>query len=126
MRRCQLSLLREEGSAVIEALVIGSVTFLIVIATASAAIRITVAGSEIQEAARAGAVHAARHDHPEAARTLVSTLFPGVDVSARRSADRFEVAASTLMAVPHPFGPARVVVNGRAAMPLAPFRSDRG
>ena len=110
----------------IEALIIGSATFLIVIAAVSAAIRIAAVGAEVQEAARAGAIHAARHDQPAAARSLIEVLYPGVVIDARQTAGGIEVAASVLLDVAHPLGPTRVVINGRARMPLAPFRSDRG
>lgn len=116
----------EAGSALIEALVIGSVSFLVIAATVSASIRIAVSGAELQEAARAGAVHAARHGDVESARAMTASLYPGVDVDVRRIDDRIVTSAALLLELPGADRPRQVTIVGRAEMPLAPFRSDRG
>ncbi|MCH7583931.1 MAG: hypothetical protein IH941_02085 [Acidobacteria bacterium] len=121
-----MSLHRELGSALIEALVIGSVSFLVIVAALSASIRIAVSGAELQEAARAGAVHAARHGDVDSARQVAAALFPGIGISALRIDDRIVVVATVLVDLPHPQGRAQAALVGRAEMPLAPFRSDRG
>ncbi len=116
----------ESGSALIEAVVIASVSFLVVAAAVSASIRIVVNGAELQEAARAGAVHAARHGDADSARAVAAALYPGIDITARQSGDRIITLATLLTDLPHPGGPAQAALVGRAEMPLAPFRSDRG
>ncbi|MEE8497063.1 MAG: hypothetical protein V3S62_00860 [Acidimicrobiia bacterium] len=117
---------RDSGSALIEALVIASALFLIIVAAVSASIRIAVSGAELQEAARAGAVHAARHGDADSAREVAAALFPGIDISALRIDDRIVVVATALIDLPHPEGRAQAALVGRAEMQLAPFRSDRG
>lgn len=121
-----MSSLRESGSALIEAVVIASVSFLVIAMAVSASIRIVVTGAELQEAARAGAVHAARHGDVDAARTMAAALYPGIDITARRSGDRIITVAVLLTDLPHPQGRTQAALAGRAEMPLAPFRSDRG
>lgn len=121
-----MSSLRESGSALIEAVVIASVSFLVIAAAVSASIRIAVSGAELQEAARAGAVHAARHGDVEAAREVAASLYPGVDITAVRIGDRIVTVATRLLDLPHPRGRVQAAIVGRAEMPLAPFRSDRG
>jgi hypothetical protein len=121
-----LSSHHERGSALIEALVIASASFLIIVAAVSASIRIAVSGAELQEAARAGAVHAARHGDADSAREVAAALFPGIDISALRINDRIVVATIARIDLPHPEGRAQAALVGRAEMQLAPFRSDRG
>ena len=121
-----MSLPRESGSALIEALVIASVSFLVIVAAVSASIRVAVSGAELQEAARAGAVHAARHGDADSAREVAAALFPGINISSLRINDRIVVVATVLTDLPHPQARAQVALVGRAEMPLAPFRSDRG
>ena len=121
-----MSLHRESGSALIEALVIASASFLVIVAAVSASIRIAVSGTELYEAARAGAVHAARHGDVDSAREVAGALFPGIDISARRVDDRVVVVAAAWIDLPHPEGQSQAALVGRAEMPLAPFRSDRG
>jgi len=120
-----LSSLRESGSALIDVVVIGSVSFLLVAVAVSASIRIVLSGAELQEAARAGAVHAARHRDVESARTVAAALYPGIDISAVRIDDRIITSATVMLDLPHPRGRAQAHLVGRADMPLAPFRSDR-
>jgi hypothetical protein len=121
-----LSSLREAGSALIEAVVIASVSFLIVVAAVSASIRVAIHGAELQEAARSGSIHAARHGDSESARSMAEALYPGIEISANRIDDRIVTVAAVLLDLPHLDGPARIGVIGRAEMPLAPFRSNRG
>lgn len=110
----------------IEAVVIASATFLVVVAAVSASIRVVVGGAELQEAARAGAIHGARHGDVESARRMAESLYPGAAVTVTRSGDSIVAAASVLVDLAHPGGPVLTVLVGRAEMPLAPFRSDRG
>lgn len=117
---------REAGSALIEAVVIASISFLVVVAAVSASIRIAIHGAELQEAARAGAIHAARHGDIKSARSMADALYPGVEISADRIDDRIVVVAGVLVELPHLDGPRPIGVVGRAEMPLAPFRSNRG
>jgi len=121
-----LSSLRESGSALIEAVVIASVSFLVVVAAISASIRVAIHGAELQEAARAGAIHAARHGDIDSARSMADTLYPGIEISANRIDDRIVTVAAVLLEVPHSEGLRLIGVVGRAEMPLAPFRSNRG
>ena len=123
MRRCLSSLPRENGSALIEAVAIGSVIFLVVASALVSSIRVTIAGTEAREAARVGAVHAARHDGVAAAKRLAGTLFPGASVHARRDADSVAVSVVNRVILSHPAGAAAVEVVGSARVPLAPFRS---
>ncbi len=117
---------REQGSALIESVVIGSAIFLIVVTAVVSSIRIAISGSEANEAARAGAVHAARHDDVASAEAVSRSLFPGIDIDVRREADSVVVTAVAPVVLPHPGGSIRGHVTGRARMPLAPFRSDHG
>lgn len=117
---------RDHGSALIEAVVIGSVVFLIVLAATGSAIRVAVRGGEVTEAARVAAVHAARHDDVEAALDLAGSLFPDFDVDAGRTDGSIFVAAGAGISLPHLDGIVYRYLVGRAEMPLAPFRSDRG
>jgi len=110
----------------IEAVVIASASFLVIAAAVSASIRIVVTGAELQEAARAGAVHGARHGDVNSARAMAAALYPGVDIPARRNGDRIVTLAMVSRSLPHPDGLTQVALVGRAEMPLAPFRSDRG
>ncbi len=126
MPRCPLSLPREDGSALIEAVVIGSVVFLVVAGALVSSIRVTIAGTEVREAARVGAIHAARHDDAASAEALSRALYPGALVQAVQEADTLTVSVVNRVALPHPAGSVTVRVAGRAEVPLAPFRSDRG
>jgi 5-enolpyruvylshikimate-3-phosphate synthase len=110
----------------IEVVVIASASFLIVVAAISASIRVAIHGTELQEAARSGAVHAARHGDLESARSMAEALYPGIEISAKRIDDRVVTVATALLDLPHSDGKARIGVTGRAEMPLAPFRSNRG
>jgi hypothetical protein len=111
---------------VIEALVIGSAVFIIVIAAVTAVVRITVIGSEAAEAARTAAVHAARHDDVASAAEVARSLFPSHDVIAVRRDDSIAVETRVPVRLAHPDGSRTLVVEASAEMPLAPFRSDRG
>ena len=121
MRRSSSS--HEQGSALIEALVIGSFVFIVVVASVASAIDVALGGGEAQQAARTAAVHAARHAGPMVAIEMVG---PGFDVDATREGDTIAVHATSAVALPHPDGLLRFDVGGTAEMPLAPFRSDRG
>lgn len=117
--------LREAGSALIEVVVIASVSFLIVAAAVSASIRIVVRGAELQEAARSGAIHGARHGDAESARAMTAALYPGVEVAGWLREGRIVTIASIRVDLPHPDGVQAQTIVGRAEMPLAPFRSAR-
>ncbi len=121
-----MSSLRESGSALIEAVVIASASFLIIIAAISASIRVAIHGAELQEAARSGAIHAARHSDLESARSVAEALYPGIEISANRVGDRIITVAAIQLDLPHSSGVTRIEIVGRAEMPLAPFRSNRG
>lgn len=125
-RRCRSSWSHDRGSALIESLVVGSIVFLVVMSAVASSIRITVIGNEADEAARAGAIHAARHDDPSAAVIVSETLFPGAKIRARRDATGVNVSVVAPVVVSHPAGTTVFQVTGDASMPLAPFRSDRG
>ena len=105
---------------------VGSAVFLVVLSILAASIRITVAGSEAAEAARAAAVHAARHDDVDSARSVAERLFPDHGVTARVVGNHVEVTVSFVTPVAHPVAPVRVRVSAAARMPMAPFRSAHG
>lgn len=114
----------EKGSALIEAVVIGSFVFIVVVAAVSAAIDVAIRGGEVTEGARVAAVHSARHAGPETAVAMAAGS--GSTVSASRRGEAIDVAVAALVEVPHPDGPRPLGLSGRATMPLAPYRSDRG
>lgn len=122
MRRSSSS--PERGSALIEAVVIGSFVFIVVAASVSAAIEVALAGGDAATAARVAAVHSARHSGPDAAIEMAARS--GRGVSAEREGDAIRVSVVTAVELPHPDGLVSRVVVGRGEMPLAPFRSDRG
>lgn len=112
---------RDTGSALIEAVAIGSVVFLAVVAAVSATIELGLRGSAAEQAARSSAVHAARHADLVAAEDMA-----GRGGDATRDGDTIRVVVVTGAGLPHPDGTAWTSIIGRSAMPLAPFRSDRG
>lgn len=118
---CRSSSSRDHGSALIEAIVIGSFVFIIVLAAVSATIELSVVGGDAQESARVGAVHAARHAGPSSAEE-----FGGLGTRADRVGDSIRVVVVPAITVPHPDGTRGIGIAPSAAMPLAPFRSDRG
>lgn len=114
----------EGGSALIEAVVIGSFVFIVVMAAVSATIRVSLTGEELASSARIAAVHSARHSDPAVAESMAA--WSGHDASADRVGDSIRVVVVTRVDLPHPDGRANRLLVGRGEMPLAPFRSDRG
>lgn len=113
---------REKGSAVIEATVIGSIIFAIVIASASAAIDVVLMGASAREAATVTAVHAARHGDIASALDMVRG-WPGATATA--GPDSFRVVVPVAGFLPHPDGQHLQHLVGEAEVPLAPYRSGR-
>lgn len=115
------SWIRDTGSVLIETVVIGSMVFLVVIAGLSAAIDISRAGDDARQLVRSAAVHAARHAGPESARELApAALVTTGDDGAIR------VAMTRTLELHHPDGISTVELFVRVAVPVAPYRSDRG
>lgn len=78
------------------------------------------------EAADAAAVHAARHDDVAAAERVVRELYPGSGVSAIRMGGSIVVRVADVVRVAHPDASRSLDIVVSSAMPVAPFRSDRG
>lgn len=116
----------DRGSALIEALVIGSFVFVVVVAAVSSSIRVVTTGAAARQAARVAAVHAARHGDTVAAGELARSLMSGGEVTVRRSGYAIQVVIGRTIEVPHPDGILPLTVIGEATVPLAPFRSNRG
>ena len=117
----RLSSCRDRGSALVEVVVVSSIVFIVVMSAISAAFEVTVAGDSARTAVRSAAVHAARHVGPEEAEVLA-----GPRSNARRVGDDIRVVMALDVVVRHPGGPRRIALAPSAAMPIAPFRSDRG
>jgi hypothetical protein len=112
---------RDRGSALIEAVVVGSVVFIAVLAAVAAAIDVAVVGGHAQAAAHNAAVHAARHAGPAAAVPI-----SGPHSRVERIGDDISVIVTPMLVVPHLDGLRRVGILATAVVPIAPFRSDRG
>jgi hypothetical protein len=114
----------DRGSALIEAVVIGSFVFIVVAAAVSATVEVAVAGGTAVEAARVLGVHAARHEGPEAAERLAGSK--SLDLDATSSGGVIHVVVTDRVGLPHPGGLRSVDVIGVTDVPMAPYRSDRG
>lgn len=115
------SSIRERGSALIEALIIGSFVFLVVMAAISSMIEVAIEGGAGAARSRIGAVHAARHADVVSAESMA-----GRGAEATDEGDALGVIVLSRVELPHPDGAMWQTLFGRASMPLAPFRSARG
>lgn len=114
------------GNAVLEALVLGTVSVAVVLSMIVGAVRVQNAGERAEEAARIAADTAARWGDAIDGEAAARTLVPGADVTVERSGDSIIATVSLVVPLIGPEGsPLTATVRGRAEAQIAPHRSAR-
>lgn len=114
----------EEGSSLIETLVIGFVVVLVVGQALVTVGRIDSAGTRAAEAAEVAAAWAARHGDVEDAARIARRLAPGAGVETVRRGDEISVVVTIAVPLVGPSGTSLSRdVHGRATARLSPYRS---
>ena len=114
------------GNAVIEALLLGTVSVAMVVSVILGAVRMQAAGEQAEQAARHAADVAARWGEASDGADVARRLSPLAGVTVVRSGDR--IVATVRIEVPliGPAGsPISTTVTGRAEARIAPHRSAR-
>lgn len=122
-----MRLRRDHGSVLAADLVLAAAIVIVVAATASAFATVAAAVQDDREAARNAAVIAARTGDLDRAVTVARRLSPGASVAIQASPDLIAVTVLGPVVVAHPVvRHMTVTAFGAAAVPVAPYRSNRG
>ncbi|MDP8959382.1 MAG: hypothetical protein M3N51_09345 [Actinomycetota bacterium] len=116
----------QQGSALLEVIVIGFLVVLTISQAMIAAGRLQSAGEAATEAAQAAALEAARYGDEGTARNAVARLLPTAVPAVARRGDQMIVEVRLAVPLTGPVGDLQLTVLGRATARISPYRSSLG